>query len=109
MKKRQSAIRQGEYSDLYCTRCGKKGIPVFRAGRIREAGHLKSMYCMHCGRIQNFVEVRPFGAYNFEEFKMEFEYGNFDNFGNRKNASYKNFISLIHNGEITKKEREWKP
>ena len=33
-------------SDFYCTECGRKGIPIIRiAGKEREAGHLKKLYC----------------------------------------------------------------
>lgn len=65
-------------SDFYCTECGKKGLPIARrAGAQRESGHLKKLYCIYCGREVNHAEVRPFGEYNYEDFKMEFELGRF--------------------------------
>lgn len=65
-------------SDFYCTRCGNKGIPVIRkAGKQREGGHLKKLYCMYCKEEVNHAEVRPFGEYNYEDFKLEFNLGRF--------------------------------
>ena len=32
-------------SEFYCTKCGSRGIPIARrAGKQREAGHLKKLY-----------------------------------------------------------------
>ena len=65
-------------SDFYCVQCGNKGIPIARkVGSQREAGHLKKLYCIYCKEEVNHAEVRPFGAYNYEDFKMEFELGRF--------------------------------
>lgn len=74
------------YSDMYCTQCGKKNIPIQRkVGREREAGHLKKMYCIYCSKEVNMVEVRDFGSgYTKEDFVWEFENNNFDENGNRK-------------------------
>ncbi len=73
-------------SDMYCTKCGGKGLPVPRkAGQYREPGHLKKLYCIHCGRVWNHVEVRPmYSDYNYEDFKLELDFHNFDEEGNRK-------------------------
>ncbi len=65
-------------SEFYCTRCGKKGLPIMRrAGQDREAGHLKRLYCLFCDLETNHAEVRPFGAYNREDFEEEFQLGRF--------------------------------
>ena len=65
-------------SDFYCTECGRRGIPIpRREGAQREPGHLKSLYCLHCGEEKNFAEVRPFGEYNFEDFWEEYTAGRF--------------------------------
>ena len=65
-------------SDFYCTRCGRKGIPIARkVGKQREAGHLKKLYCMYCKEEINHAEIRPFGDYNYEDFKLEFDLGRF--------------------------------
>lgn len=65
-------------SDFFCTQCGERGIPVPRKkGDQREAGHLKKMYCLKCQKKTNHAEVRPFGSYNYEDFKEEFELGRF--------------------------------
>ncbi len=35
-------------SEMYCTECGKSGIEIPRkVGKEREAGHLKSLYCIN--------------------------------------------------------------
>ena len=61
-------------SDFYCTKCGRKGIPIARkVGKQREAGHLKKLYCMYCKEEINHAEIRPFGDYNYEDFKLEFD------------------------------------
>lgn len=73
----------GTTSDFYCTKCGSKGIPLFRInGKQREAGHLKILYCVNCKERVNHAEVRPFGAYTYEDFEKEFNLGRFVD-GNR--------------------------
>lgn len=65
-------------SDFYCTKCGKKGIPIARQiNSQREAGHLKRLFCLFCQEETNHAEVRPFGSYNYEDFKEEFDLGRF--------------------------------
>ena len=55
-------------SEMYCTECEKKGIDIPRkVGKEREAGHLKSLYCINCKKVTNHAEVRPFGKYNKED------------------------------------------
>ena len=73
-------------SEMYCTCCGKKGIAIPRKnGNFRESGHLKKLYCIHCKMEKNHVEIRPFYSdYNYEDFKLEMKYNNFDKDGNRK-------------------------
>ena len=67
-------------SDFYCLRCGKKGMPIARKiGSQREAGHLKKLYCIYCKEEVNHAEIRPFGSYHYEDFKLEFELGRFVN------------------------------
>lgn len=78
-------IRLQSLSNFYCTCCGNKGIPIFRvSGQEREPGHLKKLYCLFCQQEVNMVEVKPTGKYNLENFLIEYENGNFDNTGNRK-------------------------
>lgn len=92
-------------SEMYCTECGNKGIDIPRKrGREKEAGHLKSLYCLNCKKKTNHVEIRPFGSYNKNDFLIEFENGNFKN-GIRVNPSYKSFISSFYN-EQRKIEKE---
>lgn len=59
------------------------GIPIARRiGKQREAGHLKKLYCPYCKKEVNHAEVRPFGEYNYEDFKAEYDLGRFIN-GNK--------------------------
>lgn len=65
-------------SEFYCTKCGKRGIPIARRiGQQREVGHLKRLFCLHCQQETNHAEIRPFGAYNYEDFEEEFKLGRF--------------------------------
>lgn len=72
-------------SRFFCTKCGKETLPIARtASQSREPGHLKNLYCLHCRQEHNCVEIRPFGQrYSYEDFRIEFENGNFDDLGNR--------------------------
>lgn len=46
-------------SSFYCTECGNKGIPVIRKkGQLRKSGHLKKLYCLHCRKETNHVEIK---------------------------------------------------
>mgnify|MGYP001218418292 CR=1 FL=1 len=48
-------------STFKCTVCGKEGIPLSRRqSNQREPGHLKKIYCVHCKRKTNHVEIREF-------------------------------------------------
>lgn len=48
-------------SNFKCTVCGKEGIPIGRRqSRQREFGHLKKLYCIHCKKETNHVEIRGF-------------------------------------------------
>ena len=73
-------------SRMFCCNCGKEGVPITRRpGHYREAGHLKKLYCIHCGKDWNHAEVRSmYSDYNYEDFKLEMKYNNFDKNGNRK-------------------------
>lgn len=65
-------------SEFYCTECGNKGIPIARkAGQHKEPGHLKKLYCLHCQKETNHAEIRPYGAYDYEDFEEEFRLGRF--------------------------------
>lgn len=86
-------IRRMTLSNFYCTQCGNKGIPIFRKpGQGREPGHLKKLYCLTCKQETNMAEIRPYGDYNLEDFWIEYNYGNFDQEGNRIEPSWKKFV-----------------
>lgn len=71
-------------SSFYCTSCGNESIPLPRKiGQAREAGHLKELYCIHCKKTVNHVEVRHFGSYTKEDFDLEFKTGRFLEDGTR--------------------------
>ena len=69
-----------EVSDMYCTKCGRRNIPIARKrGKYREAGHLKKLYCIYCKEEVNCCEIRPYGNYTLEDFLKEFKNGKFIN------------------------------
>ena len=89
-------------SEFYCTQCGNKGLPVWRKkGAEREAGHLKKLFCLNCKKETNHCECRPFTKYEFKDFQIEYEYGNFSEDGQRI-KSYNKLKELINNGQIEK-------
>ena len=99
MARRTKDVRNLSFSDFYCTKCGLKNFPIARqSGKEREPGHLKKMFCLHCQEETNMAEIRPYGMYNLNDFWMEYEYGNFDENGNRK-ESWKQFISKVRQKE----------
>ena len=85
-------------SDYYCTQCGKKGIPIVRSKRAREAGHLKKLYCLHCQQETNHVECRGFGQYNYNDFLIEYQNGNFTENGERR-LPWKQFLAELRREE----------
>lgn len=99
-RRRKKDIRRSYLSDFYCTCCGNKGIPVFRTiGQGREAGHLKKLFCLHCQKEVNMAEIPPQSKYTLNDFWMEYEYGNFDEEGNRKEP-WKQFTVKVRDGVI---------
>lgn len=80
------ANKQMYSSQFFCTQCGNETMPIARKlSHNREPGHLKRLYCLHCRKEHNCVEIRPFGQrYNYEDFLIEYKNGNFDKDGNRK-------------------------
>ena len=86
-------------SDMYCTQCGQKNIPIpRRKGKEREGGHLKKMYCIHCQKTTNMVEIRGFSSnYTLDDFFLEYEYNNFNEDGTRK-LSINEFRVHVNNG-----------
>ena len=89
-------------SEFYCTQCGTKGLPIWRrAGKEREAGHLKKLYCLKCQKETNHVECKENTHYQYEDFKLEYEYGNFSEEGLRK-QKYGELRSDINDGKAEK-------
>lgn len=101
MKGRDRLMNKTTMSDMYCTQCGKKNIPVQRrVGREREPGHLKKMWCIYCNKEVNMVEVRDFGTgYTKEDFYWEYENGNFNEDGTRK-LEFGQFRDKMNNKEM---------
>ena len=93
-------------NEFYCTQCGARGLPVHRKlGQEREPGHLKKLFCLKCCKETNHVEIRSDSPkYDYETFKIEYEYGNFDIDGNRIEENYKIFRNKVENGEINKQK-----
>jgi len=104
MAKRTKDIRNVSFSDFYCTSCGLKNLPIPRiAGKEREPGHLKKLFCFHCQKEVNMIEIRGTGKYDLNDFWIEYEYGNFDEDGNRKEP-WKQFTSRIKQEMIRNEE-----
>lgn len=103
MRKRRN-LNKFTISTMYCCRCGKRSFDIPRpASRYREPGHLKTLYCPHCKRKWNHVEIRSiFGDYNYEDFLLEMKYNNFDEHGKRKEP-YKTLREKIEQKELMKK------
>lgn len=90
-----------ETSDFYCTSCGGRGIPLARSVyRGREAGHLKRLHCVRCGRVVNHAEVREGCSYTHDAFAVELEVGNFDEHGMRIFESWRAFCGKAERGEL---------
>ena len=70
-------------SRFFCTNCGMEGLPIMRPkGNRREKGHLKKLYCLHCKKEVNHMEIRNIDINGVEQFKQEYNLGRFVN-GNR--------------------------
>ena len=68
----------GESHEFYCPICGNVTIPVFRKkGSQREKFHRKLLYCYHCKKDVNTVEVR--NEIEKMEFKSNFQNGVYAN------------------------------
>ena len=72
-------------SRFYCICCQNEGIPIERRkGRKRPSGHLKKLWCPHCQKVVNHVEIQEFAThYTYDDFMLEVKYGNFDKHQNR--------------------------
>lgn len=89
-------------SNFYCTECGTKGIPILRpSNKRREKGHLKNLYCCHCRKEVNHVEISGYN-YTYQDFMREFKYGHFRG---GKRIEYKDLLpcknkecALYHHG-----------
>jgi hypothetical protein len=94
-------------SSFYCTQCGScvlKGLPR-KKGAQREDGHLKVMFCWNCNEKHNCVEITDFkGNYTHDEFLVEFERGNFNPDGTRKEPYKKVIADYI--AEVEKEAKE---
>ena len=78
-------------SEFFCTQCGCKGIPVWR------------LFCLKCNKETNHIEIKPDNSYTYLDFKIEYEYGNFTEEGNRV-RSYGELRSLIKDEKINKQK-----
>lgn len=99
MGRRHKDIRHISLSDFYCTKCGNKGIPIFRTvGKEREPGHLKKLFCLHCQEETNMVEIKQNGKYTLNDFWIEYEYHNFNN--GERIEPWKQFTAKVKQGII---------
>ncbi len=71
--------------NFYCCKCGSKGIGIARQRKqLREAGHLKKLWCIKCQKEVNHAECKESGKYNYLDFMIEFTHNNFNETQNRK-------------------------
>lgn len=47
-----------EVHKCVCTECGQEMYVPRKKKRQREVGHIKDLYCIKCGRITKFREMR---------------------------------------------------
>lgn len=60
--------------DFYCIHCGNKGIMLPRkSGKLREKGHYKNLYCIHCKDYKRHLELH--NDFEVNEFKDNFVKG----------------------------------
>ena len=52
-------------SNFICLKCGGMGIPIQRR-RSREKGHVKDLYCIHCGETTKQMELREDSGDTYE-------------------------------------------
>lgn len=82
-----------ENHQFYCTKCGNKGLPVWRnTAAQRGRGHLKKLYCIYCQQEVNHYEC--YTQQDVEKFKRKFENGDF------KNDSIENNVRSTGIGQI---------
>ena len=94
--------RFSSISDFYCTKCGNKGIPVVRKnGKKKEAGHLKKLYCIYCNQETNHVEIRDDEKYTYNDFKIEFDNGNF--IDGKRVLTYKQLQAKLRGDDINER------
>lgn len=55
----ENSIRDFRIHKFYCTVCKNSGIPIarYRHG-LRQQGHKKRLYCVHCKKVTNHTEQR---------------------------------------------------
>jgi len=102
--KGDNIMKNFEQSEFYCVKCGKRGMPCFRnKGQKREKGHLKKLYCIYCNDTINHIEIKPDERYSFEDFKMEYEYGNFNDKQERI-YTINQLKEMVKNGKLEKQK-----
>lgn len=63
---------------FFCTKCGNKGIPLFRKqGHQHSRFHKKKLWCVHCKEEVNHIECKTFDE--VLKFKEDFEKGVYKN------------------------------
>ena len=89
-----------EFNEFYCVKCGSRGIPIARKkGFLREAGHLKKLFCLKCNAETNHAECKENTHYTHDDFLLEFEHHNFDENGSRI-MPYSEFKQALNKGEV---------
>ncbi len=93
-----------ETHTFWCIRCGQQTIPIMRkAGFMHGKFHRKKLYCLHCQKETNHVEIRYPSKYTLDDFWIEFTHNNFTKEGTRKEP-LRQFVSKIRQEEKRKNE-----
>ena len=57
---RSKCTNQKHFSRFICLKCGRTdGVtPIYRAHTLKEHGHVKDLYCVHCHDVTKCLEIR---------------------------------------------------
>lgn len=73
-----SRHQQTTISEFYCTKCGKKGMPLARKrAKLRQGEHLKKLFCIYCQEEINHLEIRESDMFHKEELLERLKNGEF--------------------------------
>ena len=67
-------VKNFEVHDFYCSKCGRKGLPIARRDSLKkEKFHKKKLYCLYCKEEVNHIEIKS--ELEAKEFQLKFAEG----------------------------------